>query len=80
MDDNPVDRHRERMAQIERDIEEYSHSASDIVDELPGIEKDRYIAELEWIIYTTVNLSSIMREGHSEETYRSIHRMYEPPA
>jgi hypothetical protein len=57
--DNPVDRHKERLAAI-------------------GNDSERYIAELEWIIYTSVNLSDIMREGHSEDTYRSIHEKYEP--
>ncbi len=39
MADNPTDRHKERMAQIERDIEENSYSLRDIVDELPIIKQ-----------------------------------------
>lgn len=39
---------------------------------------ERYIAELEYIIYTTVRLTDIMREGLSEATYNRIHEKYDP--
>ncbi len=41
-------------------------------------ERERYLDELEHIIYTSVNLSAIMLNGHSEATYRRISEKYEP--
>lgn len=79
---NPVDRHAERLASFDRELEALRNGGlDDMWDEVrtdDQIDMARYVAELEWIIYTSVRLSDIMLNGHSEATYRRINEVYEP--
>ncbi len=80
MDVNPVARKEEYLAMLQRQIDNVADGREDAWEENlteERVERERYILELEWIIYTSVRLTDIMLEGHSEATYKRITEKFE---
>lgn len=78
---NPYERHQQFLAMIQRQVDDVESGKEDNWQEVTTdeiVERERYILELEWIVYTSVRLTDIMLEGHSEDTYKRITAKFEP--